>query len=371
MKKIAKDNKGITLVALIITIILMSILVTVTAYSGINTYRNMKVAEFIAQMQLIQSNVDDLVEENSIEELNKLGKTTNAEQNKAISNAISNQEINTSDTTKYKAFTKEEALDVFNVEDLKSDIMVNFETREVVSLQGVEYKGKTYYTQYKLPNGQTIVNKNNTNSRTLNFSIDSSEIDGLNCSLQINNININNGTLSFSEVDQENNPISWQTISNYTENNKTYTINISKSGKYIFKLHDNVSGKENISKNPINITVTNSPKTNKNIENYNYSEDSSKWAYTLNEANEQYVWIPRFAYKTNPETNSIEIKFIKGNSNIATDNTYINDEWTIHQKFKSNGEELTGIWVSTNKESGLDMLTLLNNSVQTLTEINI
>ncbi len=370
MKKLAKDNKGITLVALIITIILMSILVTVSAYSGINTYRNMKVAEFIAQMQLIQSNVDNLVEKRNIDEFLTLGETTNSEQNNAISKAYSNHEITTSDTSKYRAFTKEKALEIFNVEDLKSDIMVNFETREVVSLQGIEYNGKTYYTQYKLPNGQTIVSSK-ANSRTVNFTMGSPIINGLNCNLKINNISISNGTLSYSEINSEKNPINWQIISNYTEKNKEYTVNISKSGNYILKLRDNVSGEEYSSEDPINITVTNSPKTNVNIENYNYSEGSSKWAYAQDEYNEEYVWIPRFAYKTDSETGSIDIKFIKGNSNIATDNTYIDDEWKVHEKFTNNGEELTGIWVSTNKQDGLDMVTLLQNNEKTLVEINI
>ena len=62
-----KNNKGITLVALIITVILMLILVSAAAYSGINTYKNTQVAKFIAQMQLIQTKVDELVEEKNIE----------------------------------------------------------------------------------------------------------------------------------------------------------------------------------------------------------------------------------------------------------------------------------------------------------------
>ena len=81
-----------------------------------------------------------------------------------------------------------------------------------------------------------------------------------------------------------------------------------------------------------------------------------------------YVWVPRFAYNTNNN-----IKYIKGNSNIATDNTYIDDTWTIHDKFKTDDDvELTGIWVSVDykNQTGLNLITLLNDNTRTiLTEI--
>ena len=57
MKKITKDNKGITLVALIITIIIMLILTSVTVYTGINTYNSSKVNAFVTKMQLLQTKV--------------------------------------------------------------------------------------------------------------------------------------------------------------------------------------------------------------------------------------------------------------------------------------------------------------------------
>ena len=59
---------------------------------------------------------------------------------------------------------------------------------------------------------------------------------------------------------------------------------------------------------------------------------------------EQTIWIPRFAYNKNDNT---KIKFIKGNSNIATDNTYIDlQDWVIPSIFTQENEELTGKWIS-------------------------
>lgn len=362
MNKITKDNRGITLVALIITIILMLILVSVTAYSGINSYKNTQVTKFVTQMQLLQAKVDDLVSSKTIEELNSmdLQTPTTQEQQNVIKSAINNGEVSVNNVDKYKVFTKEDVLNILDVEDVQNDIMANFETREIVSLTGIEYEGKTYYTQYKLPNGQTAIS-NESVSRDLSFTPEIL-IDGINSTVTIKDIKITNGTLSYKEQ-SDNYP---QTITNYTEKDKEYKINISKSGSYVFILRDNTSDKTNEQQEII--TLTNKPKASSNLDQYNYGKDSTKWAY-IQKDGVNYVWIPRFAYKTNTDTNSTEIKFIKGNSNIATDNSYINDEWEIPDRFTSNDgtTKLTGVWVnvdSANQEN-LDMINLINDTSKT------
>lgn len=371
MKELTKDNNGITLVSLIIAIILMAILVTVGTYSGINTYKSAKVTKFVAQMQLVQGKVDELTQANEAE---KLGENVNQEQKSIIDKAYANNEIkDNSEEYKqsYKYFSKENLKNQLDIEDIEDEILINFETREVVSLNGVEYNGKTYYTQYNLPNGQTLIESNN-NLRNTSFGTDSL-IDGLNAIVSINNISITNGTLSFSETDSYGNTTNWQTITNYTEVEKTYTANISKSGYYTFKLQDNTNS-ENSEAKTIGVTLTNKPKTNKNLEAYDYAEDSAKWAYATDDNYKNYIWIPRFAYKIDPDTNVMESKYIKGNSNIATNNTYIDSTWSVHPKFTTeDGTELTGIWVMVDNrnESNIDVIELLNNSTVTLQEINI
>lgn len=361
---ITKDNKGITLVALILTIIIMLILATVTTYTGINTYEESKVYKFVSEMQLIQAEVDELVESKTTEDLSQLG--TEVTVDNIISIAFSNNEISSNDISLYRHFSKQEISQMFNIEKPIGTVMINFATREVVSTTGVEYEGNKYYTQYKLPNGQALTNNTTETNRELEFDLEIS-INGINSSITVSNISIVNGTLSFAEADSAGNAISnWQTIMNYTEKETEYKTNISKTGNYIFELKDNT---DNTKKNQkvISIVLTNKPKTNLNL-TYNYGEDSDEWAYAQkDEAN--YVWIPRFAYDTNKN-----IKFIKGNSKIATDDTYItNDTWTVPEKFTSiqDGTELTGIWISVDSinQTGLNMLELLDSDATKLIEI--
>ena len=362
MIKLSKEDKAITLIALIITVVLILILASVTTYYGIDTYKRTKVTKFVTQMQLIQGKVDELLETNTAEDLNKLNlqTPTTQEEQKVINSAFNNGELTTNDINEYKVFTQSDILNILEVEDVENSIMVNIETREIVSLNGVEYEGTIYYTQYKLPNGQKILNSNYV-ARELDFTIEL-VLNGINSTVTTKDIKITNGTLSYKEQGDNY----WQTVTNYTEKNKSYDVLISKSGEYTFKLQDNTLS-ENYIEKTINITLANKPKTNLTLETYNYGEKSDKWAY-LQKDSVIYVWIPRFVYKTNTDTNSTDIKFIKGNSNIATDNTYIN-EWTLHDKFTADdGTELTGVWVNVDSlnQTELNMIDLLNDSNRTI-----
>ena len=138
----------------------MLILVSVTTYTGINTYSSIKVSKFVSQMQLLQSKIDDLVSTMGTEELNNLDieEVNTQEQKDTINSAYNNGEITTNSMEKYKVFTSEDLLTILDVEDVNDDIIVNFETREILSTKGIDYDGKMYYTQYKLPNGQTVIN---------------------------------------------------------------------------------------------------------------------------------------------------------------------------------------------------------------------
>lgn len=358
MKNITKDNRGITLVALILTVIIMLILTSVIVYTGLDTYKFSKVNAFVTEMQLIQSKVD----EKTMNELLEIG--TEVSSTTPINLAFANKEISSDETSEYKYFTKETLINEFDIEDVSSDVMINITTREVVSARGVEYNGNKYYTQYKLPGGQTIINENIQTNRDLSFNLNTT-IDGLNATITISDIKITNGTLSYKEENDEY----WQSVTNYTEANKEYVINISRAGNYIFKLQDNTDIEKN-EENNIKIVLTNKPKTSINIDSYNYGEKFKSWAFAEKD-NINYVWIPRFVYKTNSQGDITEIKFMKGNSNISTENTYMDYTWNTHKKLTFDDAELTGIWVSlegVNQENlyNEDLIDIINYIIELL-----
>jgi hypothetical protein len=78
-----------------------------------------------------------------------------------------------------------------------------------------------------------------------------------------------------------------------------------------------------------------------------------KWANikTSNNGNNAYwVWIPRYAYKINnpntTTTETINIKFLSGTSNLPADGTALPADYIVHPAFTFGGVELRGIWVA-------------------------
>lgn len=390
-----KNEKGITLIALIITVIVMLILLSTTAYVGIDTYKESRIIAFVTQMQIIQKKVDTLVSDENTAIgtiISESGKQAEIEE--AIANAIAENEITNWNTElqNIKYFSKEDIKNL-DIDNIDYNTIINFDTREVVSLEGIEYNGITYYTQYNLPQGQKITQydyegiqedrRQSANFKEIiitrqrveaeNTTIDYS--DGLNCTAVIQDVGITNGTLKYKLNDG-----SWQTITNYTKAGKNYAVQISKSGTYTFKLSDNTSSNEY--EGSRYIEVVNKPKEDTTLsitelpEEYDYSdlENSSSWAYYYEAGFPNYLWIPRLAYKTvyytdntytqTQETESsyekVKIKFTKGTSNIATDDTYLDEKWTISDIFIDDSEnKLTGTWVQVNSTSGNDLLNLI------------
>ena len=102
----------------------------------------------------------------------------------------------------------------------------------------------------------------------------------------------------------------------------------------------------------------------KKQENTTENGGDSMWAKGQTRDGSQWVWIPRFAYKINyndiehkENGGNIEIKFLKGNTNLDENNADVTEQgFIVHPAFKNgettgytNGEwdkEITGIWVS-------------------------
>ncbi len=63
MKKIRKKyNKGITLIALVITVTILIILASVATHSGIDAIKTSKYTKFVSELKIMQTYVNDLYE---------------------------------------------------------------------------------------------------------------------------------------------------------------------------------------------------------------------------------------------------------------------------------------------------------------------
>ena len=355
-----KNQRGITLIGLIITIVLMLILTAVAINVGVGDIDYSKRIRFMSYMQAIQKKVDYITEYENYE---NYGDALTSEQKTKLTTILSNENdtfiTNDVNSVTLKYFNSQKIASQLELDNIDDEIIVNFATREVISLNGIEYEDNIYYTQYNLPGGQKIVN-GSTSNRSVSFGTPTASINGLNAIFTIPDISITNGTLSYTTNYSDPNPM-WTVITDHTIANQPVTTeNITKSGTYYFKLEDNTNKTNvSISSSPIYLRLANSPQLKGDLEleedTYDYSGQNinanANWAYATANSIE-YVWIPRFAYET---AHSSNIEFLKGTSDLTTSGGYITNDWTVPSIFT----DVTGGWIRTDSYSSYDIIDII------------
>lgn len=144
-----KNNKGITLIIVIMTVVLLTILMGLAITSSIDTFNKSKFISFETNIKLIQKKVDIALEERI--DYKTLGHSLNEEQKAKLATIIandSNDMISTEDpsaeTLRY--FSSNDINEDFELSDIRGEFVINFANREVISLDGAEKNNVMYYT---------------------------------------------------------------------------------------------------------------------------------------------------------------------------------------------------------------------------------
>lgn len=149
-----RNEKGITLVALAVTVIVMSILATVAISTGQNAIEENKVIAFINELKIAQAEVNIIVEKQ------KSGDTTYD----SIGTEISDLDTETlakllsgcfkgktsEEMAKFKYYTIPDLIRM-GIENVNQDLVINVETREVLSVEGIQNSGKMCYKLEDFP----------------------------------------------------------------------------------------------------------------------------------------------------------------------------------------------------------------------------
>lgn len=191
-----KNNKGITLMALVITIIILIILASVGTYSGIQVVKSAQFTAFSTELKIMQTHVNKLYDEinNGERNINDIGKNISNNDLKA-ENAFDSCNI-TADRADYKLFDIE-TIENLHIEGISREFLVNLNTRSVISYEGFEYDGATYYTLKQLPDGLYNVNYSEDTSNKPTFNIKVVRIKSGNYEISVEPENINyNGNIN-------------------------------------------------------------------------------------------------------------------------------------------------------------------------------
>lgn len=228
-----KNNKGITLMALVITIVILIILASIGTYSGIQVVKSAQFTAFSTELKIMQTQVNKLYEEkkNGNDDVDALGKTISSSSTTVQSHATN--AFNASgitDTSNYKYFDTD-TIKSLNIEGVEGEFFVNIDKRSVVSYDGFEYEGKTYYTLEQLPDGLYNV-EHNTSEQQPDFNVDYELLENGKCKISVNNINYNGNINKWKVKYKKENEEDWKQSNNYS-------FIIDELGNYRVKIANN------------------------------------------------------------------------------------------------------------------------------------
>lgn len=240
MKKL-KNNKGITLMALVITIIILIILASIGTYSGVQVVKSAQFTAFSTELKIMQTQVNKLYEEKkngNDEYVDNLGKTisSNTSTQTQANNVFTQNASGITDQNGYKYFDTD-TIKSLNIEGVEGEFFVNIDKRSVVSYDGFEYAGKTYYTLEQLPDGLYNVEHNTVVKEKPTFDKSFEKVSNNEIKVSITNItytgNINKWKVMYRKVkENEEEPFEWNS-------SDTYSISAKEPGIYKIKIMNN------------------------------------------------------------------------------------------------------------------------------------
>lgn len=146
-----RGESGITLTVLIITVIVLAIVVTIGATSSIEVIDTTKQNKFISELKIVQSKVDIANQEMEIgsiayDDIGKKIEYLSPDTTNKINMAFEAEGISETEKANFRYFNKEE-LEKLGVVNLTQEVLINFKTKKVISVDGLQVGDNTYYSR--------------------------------------------------------------------------------------------------------------------------------------------------------------------------------------------------------------------------------
>lgn len=159
------NNKGITLVALIIIVIVMIIIASVSISSALDSVNDTMLEGFYTQLDLVQKRVDDIATTNEkyindsdeTIEIKNTGKLLTQEQEQKLNNILAKAQITDINIEKFKYFTIQDIEAFLDLKEIDYNLFINFDNRIVVAENGIKIDNDDYYM---LDNAKSFIKHN-------------------------------------------------------------------------------------------------------------------------------------------------------------------------------------------------------------------
>lgn len=170
------EEKGVTLIALVTTIVILLILSSIGATVGMSTINWANFSQFKNELKILQTKINELNQNNEID----IGQELSQEQksdlnNPAISNIIYNEESEEEKIKIQNGFrycNRDYIRKEFNLESVERDYLINVEYRYVICYEGFKYNENIYYMLDQIDNSIYNVRYDDKNPKEGNFDFD-------------------------------------------------------------------------------------------------------------------------------------------------------------------------------------------------------
>lgn len=238
-----KKNRGITLISLVITIIVLLILASIATYAGVNVIRDTHFTRFATALKITQTKVNEIYESytnNKTIEVNgqkytgneilNIGKDISTVQEQA-NKVFTAGESGITDTTGYKYYDKF-LVEALNIEGTKDEeFFINIEKRSVVSYDGMSYEGKNYYTLAQIPDGLYNVEYEDKNTGKPTFDASAEKNQKGSYTITISNIQFSGYIDKWQVKYQKEGQDFWSTSDNLK-------FDVNESGRYLIYIEN-------------------------------------------------------------------------------------------------------------------------------------
>lgn len=255
-----KNNKGITLISLISSVVLIFILASITVITSTNSYKQMKFEGAKAELEEMQKLVDEIAtdyqtylsEQDTTKEYKDYFKDRyNADFN---NNLLSSHQTEASQLLgKYSSlksennmiffFTKDDINKYFDLKGI-NDVVVDFSTRTVYSVSGIkdpDDKTKIYYTSSEWGDNRKVSpSSKENNSVTVKAEQVKKDVSNFDVKITITG-KINNVSEVYGGIDSKFSKIDNFRVTSSTASKTEIMISVTGSGNYNFKVIDELN----------------------------------------------------------------------------------------------------------------------------------
>lgn len=184
-----KNNKnGITLISLVVTVAILTILLSVATYSGLNVIESAKLTAFTTEMKIMQTQVNSIYEnyDGKTQYGETIEETYKMQADKVFGELTKDTSIK--DYTGYTYWSKDYIKNELKIEGVEQAFFVNIPKRKIVSYEGLNYDGKTYYALEQLPDSLYNVEYQGESAEIPSFDMLVEEIGDSKWRITISNI---------------------------------------------------------------------------------------------------------------------------------------------------------------------------------------